>query len=397
MFLSTYATLRRFRIYVPNTTPIRYTWRSGRLFGVPVDLHWSFLLIPFAIAWFSWVPGTGFNYRALTWYGSVSVLLFAFILIHELGHALAAKNRGVVAERIVLFPLGGGAYLPDQPKQLWAEVFVYAAGPLANLLLTAVALPILLLQPDGTLLLKAYLNPSVNAVLSPTLWQQLLAMTVVVNLLLALGNLLPAYPLDGGRILRALLRRPLGKRPATQVATVLGIIIGIALIYVGYLIGDWLLLIGAVFIIVMSATEYQNGWQRRQLASLGTGTVLRSSGNEKPYRLYPGSRVAEARELFSITNWPVLPVYDNWNSLLGFVEATHLEEDAEDDTLALAPFFEAEFVSAAPQENLLSVTERIVDANVYGAAVYGDRGALVGYVFTYDVLKLLRPWWRFWK
>lgn len=360
-----------------------------------MDLHWSFLLIPFLIAWLSWQPDYGFNERAIYWYGSVSLLLFAFILLHELGHALAAKNRGVVAERIILFPLGGGAYLPEQPKQLWAEVFVYAAGPLANLVLAGITLPVLLSQPDGSLLLQNYVVPAGNVVLNPSLTQQLLAMTVVVNVLLALGNLLPAYPLDGGRILRALLRRPVGARKATVIVTVLGVIIGLALIVVGWLIGDPLLVVGAVFIIGMSALEYRNGWQRRRLAARGVSEVMRQTLPGMSNHLYPISSVSEANLLFDRTNWPVLPVYDSWNNLLGFVEENHLKEDAEDESTNLERYFEPEFVTASAEEDLLAITERIVDANVYGAAIYGERNRLVGYVFTEDVMKLLRPWWRF--
>lgn len=359
-----------------------------------MDLHWSFLLIPFAIAYFSWQPGVGFLERALIWYSSVSVLLFSFILIHELGHALAAKNRGVVAERIILFPLGGGAYLPEQPKQLWAEIFVYAAGPLANLLLAALVLPFIFSQPDGWLMLQNYVVPAGNVVLAPTLFQQLLTMTLVVNLLLALGNLLPAYPLDGGRILRALLRRPVGARRATVIVTVLGVVIGTALIYAAYLIGDPLLVIGALFIIVMSLLEYRNGWQRRRLTGKSLDTVWRRTSSSLELRLYPTSKVVDAHRLFDESGWPVLPVYDGWNNLLGFVEANHLREDAPDTNARLEGLFEPEFVAAAPEDNLLEVTERIVDANVYGAAVYGQRGQVTGYVFTEDVMTLLRPWWR---
>ena len=373
---------------------MKYTWRSGRVFGVPVDLHWSFLLVPFAIAYFSWQPGVGFHQRALLWYSCVTVLLFVFILVHELGHALAAKNRGVVAERIILFPLGGGAYLPDQPKQLWSEVFVYAAGPLANVLLAILALPVMLAQPDGWLVLRNFVVPGGNVVLSPTLPQQLLALTVVINLMLALGNLLPAYPLDGGRIVRALLRRPLGRRPATVVVTVLGVLIGTVLAGAGYLLGDPLLVIGALFIIVMSGLEYRNGWQRRRLAGRGVDVVLRRADEAPTARLYPTSLATDAGQRFSTTDWPVLPVYDTWNNLLGFVEANHLREDDPAETDRLSGYFEPEFVAAHPEEDLLAVTERIVDANVYGAAVYGARGRITGYVFTEDVMTLLRPWWR---
>ena len=359
-----------------------------------MDLHWTFLLIPFGIAWLSYRPEAGFHLPAVRWYSAVALLLFSFILIHELGHALAARNRGVKAERIILFPLGGGAYLPEQPAQLWAEVFVYAAGPLANLLLAAVAFPALLAQPDGELLLRQYLNPTGNTVLSPTLPQQLLAMTVVVNLLLAVGNLLPAYPLDGGRILRALLRRPVGPRRATVVVTVLGVVIGAALGVVGWRLGDYLLMTGAGFIVLMSALEYRNGWQRRRLERHNIGRVLRTAGNLAGARLYPIASAADATELFDRSGWPVLPVHNGWNELLGFVEANHLREDAPRPADPLSGLFEPEFVTASPGENLLTVTERIVEANVYGAAVYGPRGRLVGYVFTEDVLPLLANRWR---
>lgn len=344
----------------------------------------------------SWQPGVGLNERALYWYASVSVLLFGFILLHELGHALAAKNRGVVAERIILFPLGGGAYLPEQPKQLWAEVFVYAAGPLANLVLAALVLPVVLSLPDGGLLLTQSVSPGGNVVLNPTLPQQLLVMTVVVNVLLALGNLLPAYPLDGGRILRALLRRPVGARRATVIVTGLGVVIGAALVAVGWLIGDPLLVVGALFIIGMSALEYRNGWQRRRLAGLGLGRVLRQPNSSPQNRLYPSTLVGEAERAFASSGWPVLPVFDNWNNLRGFLGATHLETEAEQDTEAIQGFYEPEFIAVSPTEDLLTVTERIVSANVYGAAVYGDRGRLIGYVFTEDVMTVLRPWWRWW-
>ncbi len=112
---------------------INYSWRIGNIFGVPTDLHWTFVFVPTIILYFAYIPGYGMNWQAAGWWSTIALLLFTFILIHELGHALVARDRGVKAERIILFPLGGGAYLPDQPKQLWAEVLVYAAGPLANI------------------------------------------------------------------------------------------------------------------------------------------------------------------------------------------------------------------------------------------------------------------------
>jgi Zn-dependent protease len=347
-------------------------------------------LVPAAIGYFAWQPGYGMNWAAAGWWSLVSLLLFSFILVHELGHALVARDRGVVAERIILFPLGGGAYLPDRPEQTWAEVLVYAAGPLANIFLALLAWIALLLRPDGELLIAYFLRLSGNLVVFPGLLDQVLGLTLSVNLLLALGNLLPAYPLDGGRILRALLRKPAGERPATVIVTVLGVLIGLVLVVVGYRLGDPLLMAGAVFISGLSVMEYRSGWQRRRLAKRWVPEVIRQPRQEK---LYLGQTVGEAKQQFAQTDWPVLPVFNRWNEHLGFVDLDVLEAETEDDAATLHAFAETEFVAASPDEDLLTVTERIVAANVYGAIIYDNNRQVTGYVFTHDVMRLLGRWY----
>ncbi|MTB52306.1 M50 family metallopeptidase [Lewinella sp. W8] len=374
------------------------SYRIGRIFGVPVDLHWTFLVVPGLIIYLAYRPGYGIQWASVSWWVSIAVLLFLFVLIHELGHALAARNRGVVAEKIILFPLGGGAYLPESPSRAIDEVLIYAAGPLANIALAGIALPLLLSRPEGSLLLKYYLNPFGNLVLVPSRVDQLLGLSVAVNLVLAAGNLLPAYPLDGGRILRALLRNPLGDRPATVIVTGLGVVIGIVLLLAGISINDFLLAAGGGFIVVLSIMEYRRGWQRRRLAKLGIGRVLRPEPADKEgvlaTRLYASDRVSKAKAQFARTEWPVLPVFDNWNVQVGFVERRLLEEEAHDDRVPLRAFTEAEFVTAKPEEDLLTITERIVASNVYGASVHTTNERVIGYVFTEDVIGLLNTWPR---
>ncbi|TXF90167.1 hypothetical protein FUA23_07990 [Neolewinella aurantiaca] len=376
---------------------INYSWRIGKIFGVPTDLHWTFVFVPTAILYFAYTPGYGMNWQAAAWWSTIATLLFTFILIHELGHALVARDRGVKAEKIILFPLGGGAYLPEQPKQIWAEVLVYAAGPLANIFVALLAWIALLLRPDGDLLIAYFLRLSGNIVVQPGILDQVLGISLGVNLLLAAGNLLPAYPLDGGRILRALLRAPIGARASTIVVTTLGLLIGLPLIWLGVELGDPLLACGAVFIILLSGMEYRNGWQRRRLAKTTSDTVLRVPKDDQ-LRVYTNESVGTVRQRFDASRWPVLPVFNQWNEQIGFVEAGVLKEEARSDEESVAPYCEAEFITAPPEEGLLSVTERIIAANVYGATVLGKRGKLVGYVFTEDVMGVLdSPWRRFWR
>ena len=369
------------------------TWRIGRIFGVPTELHWSFLLVPAAILVYAYQPGGGLRWTQVQWWSGISMLLFLFVLIHELGHALTARARGVRAEKIVLFPLGGGALIPEEPERTFDQVLIYFAGPLANILLAALALPLLLWQANGAYLLRFYMNPFGNLVVAPTLTEQLLGITLAVNAVLAVGNLLPAYPLDGGRILRALLRGSLGERRATVVTTVLGIVVGGGLIVMSFFLGDPLLGLSALFIVSFSAIELNRGWQRRRLARSELADVIRPVD---PQRLYASDRVYRARSLFAATDAKVLPVYDNYNQLSGFVEREVLHREAVREH-PVAYYYEAEFITARSEDNLLDLTERIVAADVYGAAIY-DRGEIAGFIFTEDVIRLLdRSRRRFYK
>ncbi|NJB86517.1 Zn-dependent protease [Lewinella marina] len=369
------------------------TWRIGRILGIPTELHWSFLLVPAAILVYAYQPGLGLRWTQVQWWTGITLLLFLFVLVHELGHALTARARGVRAEKIILFPLGGGALIPEEPERTFDQVLIYAAGPLANILLALVALPLLLWQPNGAYLLQFYLNPFGNLIVLPSLTEQLLGITLAVNAILALGNLLPAYPLDGGRILRALLKKPLGERSATVITTLLGMLIGGGLVGVSFYLGDPLLGLSALFIVSFSAIELNRGWQRRRLARASITEMLRPPLNE---RIYAADRVYRARAIFAGTDAKVLPVYDNWNQLSGFVEREVLMREADREH-PVEFYYEAEFITATAAESLLVLTERIVDADVYGAAIY-SRGEVVGFILTEDViLHLDRSRRRFYK
>ena len=360
------------------------SWRIGRIFGVPTELHWSFLLVPAAILLYAYESGVGLRWGQVRWWTGITLLLFGFVLLHELGHALMARWRGTHAEKIILFPLGGGALIPEEPSRVLDAVLIYAAGPLANALLALLALPLLLAQPGGGYLLQFYLNPASNLIVLPSLTEQLLGITLAVNAVLAVGNLLPAYPLDGGRILRALLKSSVGERRATVVATLLGIVTGAGLVALSALWSDPLLGMSALFIISFSALELNRGWQRRHLRRTRLTDVLRPLPTD---RIYATDTVARARSLFTKTDARVLPVYDNWNELSGFVEAEVLREEARREE-AVRLHYEAEFITGTPRDELLELTERIVDANVYGAAIF-EGGRVVGFVLTEDVIQLL--------
>lgn len=179
-----------------------------RLFGIEVSLHWSWILV----ALFQFQSRLH-NYDSQWWKGLEYVTLFAIVLMHEFGHALACRSVGGQADRIVLWPLGGVAFVNPPPRPgalLWSIV----AGPLVNVILVPFTLAPVLLARYG------YLQVSPNA-------GEFLFHVMLMNAGLLIFNLLPVYPLDGGQILRALLWFIVGPIASLTAASIVGIV-GIA-------------------------------------------------------------------------------------------------------------------------------------------------------------------------
>src|SRR5213595_3495128 len=186
------------------------TIRLFKFSGITVYLHFSWFLI----AAYEFTRRMGV-YSSPVWSALEYISLFAIVLLHEFGHALACRQTGGVADRIVLWPLGGIAFV-NPPRRPGAMLWSIAAGPLVNVVL----LPIL------TILLFSIGVPETNEASDLSrfvfhLWW--------INLGLLIFNLLPVYPLDGGQILRSLLWFPLGEIRSLQIASVIGLIGSIAL------------------------------------------------------------------------------------------------------------------------------------------------------------------------
>jgi len=180
--------------------------RLFRFSGIDVFLHWSWFLV----AVYAIQSRLGI-YSSITWNVLEYLALFLIVLLHEFGHALACRQVGGRANRIVLWPLGGVAYV-DPPPRPGATLWSIAAGPLVNIAL----LPILWL-------LYHWLQSSAAASTMPDLVR--LAFWIQrINEVLFVFNILPIYPLDGGQILRSLLWFPLGRARSLQITTILGFV-----------------------------------------------------------------------------------------------------------------------------------------------------------------------------
>lgn len=202
---------------------MKKSFRIGTASGIPLFLHWTFLLIPAYVL----VSGALMGRPPLGVLADLTLVtvIFACVVLHELGHALAARRFGVQTKDIILMPIGGVARLERMPKRPRAELIVALAGPAVNVVIATV------------LLLITLPFIGLNGFVSPTsLATNLVGKTIAVNLAMIVFNMLPAFPMDGGRVLRALLSIRIGHLKATRIAANVGqtmaIVLGLAGLFV---------------------------------------------------------------------------------------------------------------------------------------------------------------------
>jgi len=183
----------------------RWAWQLGRIFGIPTRIHASFVLVLLWVAVSTWrVESSGL---AVGFGLTFALAVFTCVLLHEFGHALVARRFGIETRRITLLPVGGVAELERSPEDPRAEMWIAAAGPAVNF---------------GLAVVLALVGWATGAFASAGLAAVVFEGLVAANLMLALFNLIPAFPMDGGRVFRAWAQRRWGRVQATRMAAKLG-------------------------------------------------------------------------------------------------------------------------------------------------------------------------------
>ncbi len=223
--------------------------KIGSVSGIGIFLHWTFLLLIAAIFAYYYFQGQSLG-AALSGVGLV-LAVFLCVVLHELGHALTARRFGVPTRSITLYPIGGLARLERIPSEPMKEFWIAIGGPVVNVVI-ALGLAFLLLVTGGTFAPDALQSPG----------QHLLATLMWINAVLAGFNLLPAFPMDGGRVLRSLLALRQDYAQATQTAANVGQAMAILFGLVGILWFNPVLLFIALFIYVGAQQESQQAMYR---------------------------------------------------------------------------------------------------------------------------------------
>ena len=272
----------------------------GAIGGTRIRLHFTLLLFVLLLAALLYRQG-----GAAAAAGGVLffALLFLCVLAHEFGHVLAARALGVRTPEIVLLPIGGIARLERIPERPRDELLMALAGPAVSLAIAAV----LVLLMGGL--------PSPGDALSLAGGRALLAQLAYANLTLLVFNLVPAFPMDGGRVLRALLAARLGRGRGTRIAATIGQGAAILLGLVGLLGGSLILVLIAVFVYFAAGAEA--GQVRLHEAMLGApASALMVTGFA---RLPPDATAHEAADLLVRTSQSDLPLVDPEGRLLGIL------------------------------------------------------------------------------
>jgi Zn-dependent protease len=359
--------------------------RLGRVLGIPFGVHVSWFLV-FALVTWSLAAGyfpqeyPNLSVLAYALMGvATAVLFFGSVLAHELAHSLVAQREGIPVRSINLFIFGGVAQITREPKTAGGEFRITIAGPLTSLALALI------------FFLIFQLDQGVSYIAAPTIW------LARINLSLALFNMIPGFPLDGGRVLRAVVWKLTGDfQAATKVATGAGQIVAFAFMAVGalslfggdFFSGLWLIFIGWFLQNAAASTAAQTGLEQR----LGGATVEQAMARDCEC-------IAGQTRLDEIVNQQVLSsgkrcffVSDagRLRGLLTLRDVARVGRDRWDDVTAeqtMVPL--DQLVQVTPKTSLMAAMQMMDEANVAQIPVVYDE-QIVGLLSRENILHFIR-------
>jgi Zn-dependent protease len=361
----------------------------GRILGVRVGLNWSMLLVFWLVAWSladSLLPDAAPGASALAYWTAAligTLLFYASLLAHELAHSVLARSHGVVVEGITLWLFGGVSRLHGDAPSARAELRIAAVGPLTSIALAVAGV----LVSMGLAMLAA---PAL--VVSVAVW------LAAVNGMLAVFNLLPAFPLDGGRVLRAVLWRRRGDRvsatrSAAQAGTVLGwalsLLGAVELVATGSIGGLWLMLVGW-FVVGAARGEAAQSILRDVLHDVRVADVMSPSPVLVPDWIVLREFLDAYVMRRHVTSFPVRDFEGHVDGLVTLSQTGLAAPDHGGAQRVRDVMWPLDQVATArPDEPLTDLLERMNEFPATRALVF-DAGRLVGIVSPSDVSRMLQ-------
>ncbi|MCT7374748.1 site-2 protease family protein [Chelativorans salis] len=345
-----------------------WSFNIGKVLGTTVRIHVTFLLL---LVWI-WFMHYRIGGAAAAWEGVAFILaIFACVLLHEFGHALAARRYGIRTPDITLLPIGGLARLERMPEEPGQEFFIAVAGPVVNVVIAAIIL-IALGGWVGTEQMLQVEDPRAN----------FLVRLAGVNIFLVLFNMIPAFPMDGGRVLRAILATRMTWARATQIAANIGQGLAFLFGFLGLLYNPLLIFI-AIFVYLAAAAEAQNAQIRDIANSVLTGDVMVTEFAA----LDRSANIGEAIERLLATTQNEFPILDAHGRMEGLLTRNDMIA-ALKETGPEAPVVGAmrtDLPSVHRRQNLTEGFRLMQEKNKPAVAVVDSDGRLVG-LLTHETI-----------
>ncbi len=362
--------------------------RLFRVWGIDVQVHWSFLLI---LAYGAFIYSGRANPLAGAIYGIVVILLlFVCVLLHEFGHALMAKYFKVNVPTITLLPIGGVAQLERMPRQPFQEFLIAIAGPGVNFVLTLLLLPIALLVVGmgmGSGNASSLLAYAQSRMMTPSL-DGLLVYLAFTNFALGLFNLLPAFPMDGGRVLRSLLAMAMPYVRATRIAVMVGRLMAVLLAFVG-LGGNIMLLLIAFFVYIGGRGELEAVESRYVLKDIKAGDAL----NREARQVYTSEPIDKAVDLIMTTYQADFPVFDLGSNFVGVLTrpllVNVLRTQGREGRIVDVMIPAQEIPVVGPETTLADVWDQMMENRSRVVAVK-EQGRFLGLLTLDDISELIQ-------
>ncbi len=354
--------------------------RIARIAGIDIKLHFTFIFVVLlgASQWAHFGP------RGALFGVVLTLLMFASVTLHELGHSLVAQAYGIPVRDITLTPLGGIAQLGARPKTPGQELVVAVAGPAVNVVI-ALCLALfsswhwgmeLLFWPRWAFEVSRLEHPNAMT---------MVGLLSVSNLFLVAFNLLPALPMDGGRVFRALLTWPLGLERATRWAALVGRVFAVGFVVVALLAQNVVLGLIGVFVFVAAGAEVRSVRMERVLA----GVRVRDALNPYAPRFGPGTTLGEATQALVFTPYAAFAV-EHFGRLVGAVSRGELERALRElgPSAFVAGVMRRQVPIVGPEEPLEAARLKMNEATTpYVAVTEGD--LFLGLVTEMDLTQAL--------
>ena len=339
--------------------------------GTTLRLHLTFFLL---LAWVAAVYGAQGGIEAAVFGMLFVVLVFGCVVLHEFGHIAAARRYGIRTPDITLLPIGGVARLERMPERPSREIAVALAGPLVNVVIAAVLFGLLGARFDFNDMAQI-----------EAAQMSLMGRLAAINVLLVVFNMIPAFPTDGGRVLRALLAYRMDRVRATKVAAFTGQVFAGLFVVIGLMGNPFLALIG-VFIFLAGGAESRDVSQR----AAAKGLHVRDAMILRFESLGPQSVAEDASRLLLLTTQQEFPVLDGNGTLRGMVTRERLISAIAEHgpQTPVTRFMESDVPTADPDDPLVGIIDPLRESPSRTIAVTDGAGRFAGYVSRENLAEL---------